>query len=63
MQTNLSSSRSLAKKQLSDITLVDEDTKKVFKDSSTEFQLKMSSEIEILAFSTPRTILSFGGNI
>ena len=33
--------------------------KKPFKNSSIEFQLKISSEIEILDFSTPCTILGF----
>ena len=46
MQTNITSSRSLENKTLSNTTLVDEDTEKALKKtSSTEFQLKISSEI------------------
>ena len=45
-------------------TLVDEDTEKAFiLNSSTDFQLKILREIEILDFSTPRAILSLGGKI
>ena len=58
MQTNLCVSRSWENLSLSKISLVDEDTEKAFQNNSSKaFQPNISSEIEILDFSTPYTIL------
>ena len=42
----------------SDVNLVDEDIEKALKDSSKEFQPKISSQIGILDFSTPLQCLA-----